>query len=39
MQLAATVVDEGINEINAEVDTDGNGSIDYNEFCLMMRNL
>ena len=31
------ITDEGINEIIAEVDKDGNGSIDYNEFCLMMR--
>ena len=31
--------DEGIVEIIKEVDKDGNGTIDYNEFCLMMRNL
>lgn len=33
------VNDDGIAEIIAEVDKDGNGTIDYNEFCLMMRNL
>nr|CAA89202.1 calcium-stimulated protein kinase [Chlamydomonas moewusii] len=31
--------DAGIKEIIADVDRDGNGQIDYNEFCLMMRNL
>ena len=31
--------DHGILEIIKEVDKDGNGTIDYNEFCLMMRNL
>ena len=31
--------DQGILEIIKEVDKDGNGTIDYNEFCLMMRNL
>ena len=31
--------DEGIVEIIKEVDKDGNGTIDYNEFCMMMRNL
>ncbi|GAX77412.1 hypothetical protein CEUSTIGMA_g4858.t1 [Chlamydomonas eustigma] len=33
------ITDEGINAIISEVDKDGNGSIDYNEFCMMMRNL
>lgn len=30
--------DEGIDDIIAEVDKDGNGQIDYMEFCTMMRN-
>ena len=33
------ISDDGISEIIAEVDKDGNGTIDYNEFCMMMRNL
>ncbi len=28
-----------IQKIIQEVDKDGNGEIDYNEFCLMMRTL
>lgn len=31
--------DGNIQEIIKEVDKDGNGQIDYNEFCVMMRNL
>ena len=30
------ISDEGIEDIIEEVDKDGSGSIDYNEFCTMM---
>jgi len=31
--------DSHVQDIIKEVDADGNGQIDYNEFCIMMRNL
>lgn len=31
--------DSHIKDIIKEVDKDGNGEIDYNEFCLMMRRM
>ena len=31
--------DSQINEIIKEVDKDASGTIDYNEFCIMMRAL
>lgn len=33
------IKDTHIQDIIKEVDKDGNGTIDYNEFCAMMRNL
>uniref|UniRef100_A0A7S2QUP0 Calcium-dependent protein kinase n=1 Tax=Chlamydomonas chlamydogama TaxID=225041 RepID=A0A7S2QUP0_9CHLO len=33
------ITDEGIQDIIKEVDKDNSGTIEYNEFCAMMRNL
>ncbi len=33
------MTEDGILDIIEEVDKDGSGTIDYNEFCTMMRNL
>uniref|UniRef100_A0A7S0WKH2 Calcium-dependent protein kinase n=1 Tax=Chlamydomonas leiostraca TaxID=1034604 RepID=A0A7S0WKH2_9CHLO len=33
------IKDDHIQEIIVEVDKDGSGTIDYNEFCIMMRNM
>lgn len=36
---AENITDEGIEDIIRQVDQDGSGTIDYNEFCAMMRAL